>query len=337
MPDLLTDVFGADAFSAMSLTSAIEILGDSDNYAPTRLKKMGLFVDKGVPTTAIALEERAGTLVLLPTVRRGGPANVPEAAKRTMRTLTVPHIPYEDLILADAILNVRKFGQTNQLESIASVVNDRLLTMRRDHEVTLERLKVGALQGLILDADDSTIYSLFDEFEVTELTHSFIFTVATTNINAVLLAVKRDVERALGGVVGFDHIHCLADPTWFAAFIDHDRVKSAWNYYNAHLQSKDLRQGFEYCGIVFEEYAGLVNSKAFIKASTARFFPVGVPGLFTTYYGPADFVEAVGTIGLPIYAKQELAPLGRGVKLHVQSNPLPLCHRPECCVEGTMA
>ena len=52
---------------------------------------------------------------------------------------------------------------------------------------------------------------------------------------------------------------------------------------------------------------------------------------------PADFNEAVGTVGQEYYAKQEPRKFGRGVDIHTQSNPLPLCMRPEVLVELDMA
>jgi len=44
----------------------------------------------------------------------------------------------------------------------------------------------------------------------------------------------------------------------------------------------------------------------------------------------------VNTIGLPIYAKSEERQYGRGVNMHTQSNPLPLCLRPELLVKLTV-
>ena len=59
--------------------------------------------------------------------------------------------------------------------------------------------------------------------------------------------------------------------------------------------------------------------------------------LFRTYFAPADFNETANTLGLPLYAKQAPRKFERGTDLHVQSNPLPLCLRPEILVKGTKA
>ena len=51
-----------------------------------------------------------------------------------------------------------------------------------------------------------------------------------------------------------------------------------------------------------------------------------------------DFVETVNTVGLPRYAKQAIDDeFGRWVKVHSQSNPLPICTRPRVLVKGKAA
>jgi len=60
-----------------------------------------------------------------------------------------------------------------------------------------------------------------------------------------------------------------------------------------------------------------------------------VPNLFLTYYAPANYVETVNTIGLPVYAKQASMKFDKGIELETQSNPLNLCLRPTCLIRGT--
>ena len=90
-------------------------------------------------------------------------------------------------------------------------------------------------------------------------------------------------------------------------------------------------------GILFEEYRGTVGANQFVGDNEAIFFPVGVPGLYETYFAPADFNESVNTMGQPLYAKQDARKFERGTDLHTQSNPLPMCHRPGVLVKVTAA
>jgi len=48
--------------------------------------------------------------------------------------------------------------------------------------ITLEQLRMGALNGLILDADGTVIYDLYDEFDITPQTVNFVLGNAETNV-----------------------------------------------------------------------------------------------------------------------------------------------------------
>jgi len=327
----IVNVFDSDLFSLHSLTLSINKLP----FKPARIGQLGIFATQGVPTTVVEIEEQNGLLGLLPTRRRGEPASLGRGPKRTVRPLSIPHIPHEDSITAESVQNVRAFGSENQLETVATVVNDRLALMRQNHEVTLEHLRAGALQGRILDADGTTVLcNVFDEFKVEQQSTDFVFGTTTTDIQAKVLSVKRSIEQSLGVAV-YDHVHCLCGETWWGKFIAHTLVKAAFDRYQegAWLR-EDMRSGFTFCGVTFEEYTGTVGGVSFIPATEARFFPVGTPNLFITYFTPADFMETVNTIGLPVYAKQEPMKFNRGVDLHTQSNPLPICTRPRVLHRG---
>jgi hypothetical protein len=61
-------------------------------------------------------------------------------------------------------------------------------------------------------------------------------------------------------------------------------------------------------------------------------------GIFKTYFAPADFLETVNTVGLPLYAKVAVDPeFGRWARIHTQSNPLALCLRPRAVIRITGA
>ncbi len=77
------------------------------------------------------------------------------------------------------------------------------------------------------------------------------------------------------------------------------------------------------------------NTRYFIPQNEAIAFPLGTQQTFRTYFAPADFNETANTIGLPVYAKQEERKFQRGWDIHTQSNPLPLCARPEVLIRVT--
>jgi len=213
---------------------------------------------------------------------------------------------------------------------------------RPAHEVTLEYHRVNAMQGLLLDADGSTLLNLFTEFGVSQQTHNFAFTTTTLDVRSVIIEAKRKAEDELGGqvITGWRGI-CSAE--WFDAFVGHANVQEALKYQESLVLRTDLRTGYEYGGVVWEEYRGSVTkpdgtgSAAFIPASMAFLVPITAPSIFIARFAPADYEETVNTPGLPLYAKQAPDPSGLNKfrLINTQSNPLCLCLRPRAVIKLT--
>jgi hypothetical protein len=335
---MMNNPFTDTAFSMSELTKAINILPNM--YG--RCEALNLFPAKSVRQRSIAIEEKNGVLNLLPTQIPGAPGTVGTRGKRKMRTFSIPHIPHDDVVLPEEVQGIRAFGSENELQSVASVLTDHLQTMRNKHAITLEHLRMGALKGVILDADGSTLLNLYEAFEITPKVVSFALSTATTDIKKKCLDVKRYVEDNLRGEY-MTAIHALVSPEFFDALTSHSKVKEAYERWEdgAALRN-DMRAGFTFAGITFEEYSGQAtdpdgNVRRFIAAGEAHCFPLGTLDTFSTYFAPADFNETVNTLGKPMYAKQEPRRFERGTDLHTQSNPLPMCHRPGVLVKLTAA
>ena len=199
---------------------------------------------------------------------------------------------------------------------------------------------MGALKGNILDADGSTLYNLYNEFEITPKTVNFALGTAGTDVKKKCLEVVRHIEDNLKGEV-MREVHCLVSSEFFDALTSHSKVKEAYErWQDGAALRNDMRGGFPFGGIVFEEYRGQATdaegtTRRFIAAGEGHCFPVGTMNSFVTYFAPADFNETVNTLGLPLYAKQTARKFDRGIEIHTQSNPLPLCLRPAVLVKVT--
>ncbi len=327
-----------DVFNLTTLTEAINIL--PNQYG--KIGQMGLMPNKGIRTRSIVVEERNGSLNLLPTQQPGGPAYVADRAKRKVRSFAIPHIPYDDLIMPEEIQGIRAFGAESEMQTIANVVNDHLQMMKNKHAITLEHLRMGALKGIILDADGSTLYDLYTEFGITQKTVSFALGTPTTDVKSKCLEVLRYLEDNLKGEY-MNGVHALVSSEFFDALTSHKTVKEAYErWQDGAAFREDMRSGFTYGGITFEEYRGQATDKdgtvrRFIAANEGHVFPLGTSQTFRTYFAPADFNETVNTIGQPLYAKQMACDFERGVRLHTQSNPLPMCLRPSILVKLTVS
>ena len=327
----MLDVFNSDAFSVVSLTDAIL----KAPFRPMRIGSLGLFRERGITTTTVVIEEKDGRLSLIPTSPRGGPASTIGAQKRTPRSFAVPHLERESKIMADEVQNVRAFGSENAQEVVQSIVNERLVDLRAMHEVTLEHLRVGAIKGQLLDADGSSVlFNLFTEFDVTQQTEDIALSVKTTKVRNDAVAIQRLIESELGAepITGY---RAFCGDEFFDALIEHDQVKESLKFQESELLRTDLRKGFEFGGITWENYRGKVGAVSFFPTAEAYVVPIGT-NIFSTYFAPADFMETVNTVGLPVYVKTAMDErLNRWTKLHSQSNPLALCLRPRAVVKVT--
>ncbi len=322
--------FATDAFNMVSLTRAINILPNS--YG--RLNELNLMPARGVRTRTVIAEEMHGVLNLLPTMPPGSPGSVATRGRRKVRSFIIPHIPHDDTILPSEYEGVRAFGSESEMATLAQIMNNHLQAMRNKHAITLEHLRMGALKGVILDADGSTLYNLYTEFEIEQKSIDFKLGTTTTPVRAKCMEVLRHIEDNLKGEV-MSGVRALVSQEFFDKLIDHDNVKAAYANWQAAADrlGGDPRKGFEFGGITFEEYRGTASdpdgvSRRFIAAGEGHAFPTGTMETFETLFAPADFLETANTIGLELYAKQEPRKFNRGVDIHTQSNPLPICYRP---------
>jgi hypothetical protein len=331
---MILNPFAADAFSLQSLVAAINIL--PNNYG--KINQMGLFPIQGVRSRTIIVEKKYGVLNLLPTLPVGSPGTKATKGYRDVRSFVIPHIPHDDTILPQEYDGIRAFGSENQTETLARIMNDHLQTMRDKHAITLEYQRMGALKGVVLDADGSTIYDYFSEFTVKKKEVDFLLGTSTTNIKAKCKEVSRWIEEHLQGET-MSRIHVLVDKDFWDAFVEHAVVKTAYERWRDGLAFReDLRsQGFYFCGLNFEEYEGTATDKdgverKFLTSKDGIAFPLGTRNTFKTYVCPADFMETVNTTGKLLYAKQEPRKFNRGIDIHTQSNPLSICQRPSLIV-----
>ncbi len=341
------DVFAGDAFSVVEMTDQINKLP----FAPGRLGIVIPWNERGVSTTSIMIEEQAGLLKMVNPTGRGGPGETKEKQRRTGRILAIPHYQRDDGVWADEVQNVREFGQEQSVRTVQGVVNGRMAEHTTDMDVTLEYQRLGAIKGIIVNADTTTMYNLFTEFGVTAQTEvDFDLDNASPASGALrkkCAGVVRTIMNALGGtpVIG---IHAICGDAFFDDLIAHPEV--VLSYRNTPM-AEVLRQGyvypnnlliygaFEFGGIVWENYRGAIGETessagtAFVATDKCHIFPMG-GDLFRTVYAPADYVETVNTIGRPRYAKQFPMPNDKGITLEMQMNALSYCRRPRALVPG---
>lgn len=319
-----------DCFNGATLTNAIIALP----FKPMRIAALGLFSESGIYTTDLMIERVRGVLNLVPHTPRGGPARPHARTTRDMVEARTAHFIERDTLYADSIQGRREFGGIGLMAVEAE--RDRILQGMRDNlDATLEHQRVGALRGLVQDANGNVLIDLFADFEVTQQVIDMGLDSEATKVRTKCIEVSRAVEDELGGL-SYKTIHVLCSREFFTALTDHPAVNGAFDLWmsGAFLRN-DSRKGFQFGNLTFEEYRGKVGEQSFIPAGEAYAFPTEVPDLFVTKFAPADYLEAANTEGIPFHAKAEMGPMGRSISIEAQNNPISLCTRPRAVVKLT--
>lgn len=316
-------------FSVADLSAAINVI--PNRYG--RLNELNLFPAKGIINNTVLVEEKHGALSLLTSEEYGSTGTVGTIGKRKVRTFAVPHFYQNERITPYDVNGLRAFGSDMQA-TVQQYLTDRLETMRAKHDQTLEYLRMGALKGTIVDGGGNEIADLFTEFSIVQKSVDFVLGTSTTNVRAKCYEVVRHIEDSLLGET-MRGVRALVSEEFFDKLISHSAVKEAYaNYQEASQRiGGDVRKGFTFGGITFEEYRGIVGSTRFIAADEGHAFPEGTMQTFNTFVAPADFNETVGSLGQLYYAKTKEEEFGRGYILHTQSHPLPMCLRPAVLVK----
>lgn len=347
----ILDIFEGDAFNMRSLTLAIDKLP----YKPSRLQRLGIFEQRPQTGLWVTIEDRQGILSLLPVQPRGTYPMTSKGAKhRKLYSFQIPHVPQTDAVYAADLMGRRSFGTETETEVFASIVNERLADLKQNHEVTQEYHRVGAINGIVLDADGSTqIANYFTDWGVTQTTVNLDFTDSGTpgspnyvvDMKVFCQAVTRTMQKALGATT-FNGIHAFCGNKFWDAFITHGSVRRAYEFRQTGNKSDllstiqipdgmDNDATFEFGTIDWENYRGFVGTVPFFPDTGAVIIPKGVKGLFLECPGPADFIETVNTPGRPIYVKQERMKFDMGIELYTESNVLYLCTRPAALISVT--
>ncbi len=325
------DVFSGRAFSTVELTGAL----NRNPYLPTFLGSQNIFEPKPVRAVTVAIEQTGGTLSLIQTSERGAPLQQQDRDTRDIRDFRTVRIAKGDTLHAYEIEGIRAVGSDSELMQVQTEVAGRLTKLNNDVELTMENMRLGAIQGVVLNADGSTIRNWYTEWGIAQPTEiDFELDVATTDVRAKCNSVVRAMMRASGGawITGRTEVHALAGDNFFDNLTGHANVRETWLNQQA---AAELRQGnaystFYYGGITWHNYRGTDDgSTVAVGTDLVKFYPVNAPGVFQVAQSPGETFDFVNTPGQRVYSM--LVPdreRNAWVKPEVYAYPLHICTRP---------
>lgn len=255
------NIFQQDPFRTITLTAAIEKVP----YVPDGLEAMKIFEDKPIRTEELWVEQRQGSLVIVPFSDRGAPGIQRTTEQRNARAFKVPRLRMEDTITARELMGIREFGSETELMQIQKETARRLVGptgLRTNLRYTQEFHRLAAVQGLLLDANGSVKFNWFNEFGITaNPTVAFNLLANTPRTLRPLCAnIVRTMKRKAQGafIEGRTEVVALCGDAFYDNFVTHTDVEKT---YANWLSAAALRDGtafkeMQFADITWINYRG---------------------------------------------------------------------------------
>ena len=337
------DVFRGDAFSAVSLTGAV----DKYNYVPGFLGSIpNLFVPVPIRTDAVWIEERSNAPALIQTSPRGAPPTQKGGDNRKARSFKTTRIADSSRIWGHELQGIRSFGEEQALKSLQEEVARRQMKMKQDMDLTKEHMRLGCVQGLVVDADGSTLFDWAAEFGQSipsEVSFTSGILADVGQIITTCNAIRRQTARNLKGVGGAAvTVHALCSDSFWDAFTTSAGVRTTYQYAMAATALQNNVGGawesFRFGQIMWHNYRGTDDtSTVTVPDQKVKFFPVGA-GIFQVAQSPAEKIEFLNTLGQENYS-WIVPDRDRDMWADVEqySYPLHVCTMPSALGSGTLA
>jgi hypothetical protein len=341
-------------YTAIDLTSAIDVIGNQWGL----LGDMGMFREDGVDTTVVEIRYRDGFITVLSSAERGTIPQVAPGDDQAAVFVPIPHFPELDSITPHDLQDRWAFpegggdSQVLRRNTLEEELAHRMQRIALKHDITLEYLRMGAIKGQLYDGKGKLLVDLFAAFHVTQQVFSFAFSDPNFEVQQFTYQVARYIELNLHGDISTGVV-ALCSPEFFDAFTSHPKVQIFFLNWRSEIAG-DTRKGFKFGAITFIEYnaqvpttplAGLLQQQTqgmagmtrFIEPSTAYSFPEGTRDSFHTYFGPPYAAPFIASRGVKRFVSPKILDHLRGVELLSESNPLPICRRPNVLVKFTMS
>ena len=318
---------------------------------------LGLFDSKGVATETVLFDKNTITVTMIPqTSRRQGNKTYGKDRKLETFSLTLPFFEHGDAIFPADVQGWRKGGSPDQAEDLPNVRMQKMEDMRFNADQTNEYMKVNAIKGITIDPEGNTLANMFTEFDVTQKTIDFDLGTNATNIDLKISELKRYIAKnaKAGGALGTIEVAC--SPEFFDALTTHPNMIAAYNYYQnsgpqlnrdnlASYEKWGVVDSFRHKGMTFYSYDAVFTKpngdsvRAFgtdVSAITKQegySIVKGMRGLYRGWFGPANTLSGVNTVGSEMYLREYRDPKDKFIELELEMSPLFVLTKPQVSVK----
>lgn len=334
------DIFNNSAFRTTSLSNMVM----KRDFRPQLLGSLNLFNVQPVRTRSIFVDRKEGGLTLIPTSADGAPPEVLDKENRSAVNLRTTRLTKRSTLYAHELDGIRAFGSETELMAVQREFATRTDRLNEDMELTHEHHRLGALQGILLDADGVTVlYDYSTEFnEAIPAATSFELDVTGTDVHGITKDIARSMGRSGKGALAGAQIHAICGDDFYDALVSHQNVEK---FYLNQQAANSLRENqstvfesFKVGAITFHNYQGTDdNSTVAVPTDECKIFPVGARDVFNVAYSPLESTQFVNTPGQRVYA-MTIPDRERSMWMQAElySYPLFYCSRPSVLRKGTL-
>jgi hypothetical protein len=337
----IMDVFDQDAFSYVSLCAAVDLVGYTPGFLTAR---PGLVTPAPIRTPEVWIEQRSFMPQLIITTSRGSPPVQVSGDRRNARSFNTVRIALSSRINSSELLGIRDFASETAMKDLMGEVSRRQFKMKQDEALTKENMVLGAVQGKVLDADNSVIENWYTNWGVAvpdtvNFASAFSNSTDTGAIRALFNQVRRYTLRSLRGVGGTNvQVECIAGDGFWDAFVTSKEVRGNYQAAQALQRIDTMGNAFEsyrFANVTVHNYRGTDDNEVQIGNLAAQFFPVGA-GTIVRADAPGESFEDLGTSGQQTYSRI-ITDEKRNSWADVEdySYPLFINTMPQACVPAT--
>ncbi|MEV4609767.1 major capsid protein [Neorhizobium sp. LMR1-1-1.1] len=332
---IVADIFNQNAWGVIEVQEEIV---ERVDFKPQLLGTLGLFSPIYSRSRTIAIVDRNGSRMLIPTSPNGAPPEelIPKGAK--VRTMEAVRLAKGSTIYAIELAGILALPFDEQTVEVSDEVTNRTGDIKEDMELTWENMRFGAIQGKVMDADGTTVlvdwYSFWGIAEPAEI--NFALNVETTDVRKKCRDVKRAMKKAAKGVWAPNaRVGALVGDEFFDMLVNHPQIKETklGTERAPVLENIEGYSSIEVEGITFINHQGTDDGTTIaIGSQKARFFPIGVRNAFQVGWAPAsEFKPYLNKRGQEFYGLVLTDPSGRDEwdRVELYSYPLFICTRPE--------
>jgi hypothetical protein len=335
--------FDSDLWGMVSMTNAMNKPVEGQ-HVPNVLDD--LWFEESVDTIDVFLERRGDELNLVPATQYGGVGDVTELDKADGETFRLIYLPTRFSVMAHEVQGVRAFGTENERETVEMKRDQKLSKARRRLEATQRFHRCKALfEGKIYDANGSKILIDLDKrFDITRQSKVIDLTNSATEIKPLVEEAKDMAIDALGDSSSVISWLGFGGRNWFNKFTNHPSTTKAFDRWSDGSFFRDS-QGtapFEFLDVKWRKFYGQLKTKGgapinFIDPDAAYLVPItDDPEAYTTWFGPAPYMDTVNTMGRPFYATP-LDSNAKGLSGEACTVCLSLPRRPRSIIKLPMA